>query len=93
MSFPIIHGALSLDVPVLVIWGGGRKGEENDQGLTEAHLSTRANCVTGWTHVATTEMELLHSNIDFETQRSGSPTQERHQGHAVHTQWAIFIYW
>lgn len=64
VSFPIIHDALSLHVPVLIIWGG-RKREENDQGLTEAHLTTRANCLAGWTHMATTEMELLHSNIDF----------------------------
>lgn len=40
VSFPIIHSALSLDVPVLVIWGGRRR-EETDQGwLTEAHLTT-----------------------------------------------------
>lgn len=68
VSFPIIHGALSL--PVLVIWGGKKErrtsGPDNkDQGLTGAHPTIGVDRLARWTHMATTEMELLHSNIDF----------------------------
>lgn len=85
VSFPVVHGALSLDVPVLVIYG--QEGEKRTSGTRGKGPQRRTS-----SHPSGLLSRLGHGDLTNEAQTliskpgvSGPPTQDRHQGHAGYT--------
>lgn len=69
VSFPVVHGVLPLDVPVLVIYGQEREKRTsgtrgNDHGGGQKLIQPPERPVEQNGDTVTSEMTLKHSNID-----------------------------